>query len=124
MFGFFRRKENVFQGLIEQQAALAYEGLRLLVKYFETSDPDVAEELSIKEKEADEVYLKGLAMMDDYKKLSKVTIDDEEAPLGLTEILELPPLSKAEPEQLIELADLLLADADLLTKEQNVGTLT
>ncbi len=55
MFGFFKRRENVFQNLIEQQAALAYEGLRLLVKYFETSDPDVAEELSIKEKEADEV---------------------------------------------------------------------
>jgi hypothetical protein len=55
MFGFFRRKENVFQSLIEQQATLSYEGLRLLVKYFETRDPDVAEELSIKEKEADEV---------------------------------------------------------------------
>ena len=55
MFGFFRRKENVFQNLIEQQASLAYEGLRLLIRYFETSDPEVAEELSIKEKEADEV---------------------------------------------------------------------
>ncbi|MBK6793868.1 MAG: DUF47 family protein [Anaerolineales bacterium] len=55
MFGFFRRKESVFQSLIEQQASLAYEGLRLLIKYFETSDPEVAEELSIKEKEADEV---------------------------------------------------------------------
>lgn len=55
MFGFFRKKESVFQNLIEQQASLAYEGLRLLIKYFETSDPDVAEELSIKEKEADEV---------------------------------------------------------------------
>lgn len=55
MFGFLKRKENVFQNLIEQQASLAYEGLRLLIKYFETSDPEVAEELSIKEKEADEV---------------------------------------------------------------------
>ena len=55
MFGFFRRKENVFQNLIEQQASLSYEGLRLLIRYFETSDPEVAEELSIKEKEADEV---------------------------------------------------------------------
>jgi predicted phosphate transport protein (TIGR00153 family) len=55
MFGFFKRKENIFQNLIEQQASLAYEGLRLLIKYFETSDPEVAEELSIKEKEADEV---------------------------------------------------------------------
>lgn len=55
MFGFFKRKENVFQALIEQQASLSYEGLRLLMKYFETSDPQVAEKLSIKEKEADEV---------------------------------------------------------------------
>lgn len=55
MFGFFRKKESVFQNLIEQQASLSYEGLRLLVKYFETGAPEVAEELSIKEKEADEV---------------------------------------------------------------------
>jgi hypothetical protein len=55
MFGFFRRKENVFQKLIEQQAELAYEGMRLLIKYLDTADADVAEELSIKEKEADEV---------------------------------------------------------------------
>lgn len=55
MFGFFRRKENVFQNLIEQQATLSYDGLRLLIRYFETSDSQVAEELSIKEKEADEV---------------------------------------------------------------------
>ena len=55
MFGFFKKKESVFQNLIEQQASLAYEGLRLLVKYFETNDPEVAEELSLKEKEADEV---------------------------------------------------------------------
>jgi hypothetical protein len=68
------------------------------------------------EKEADEVYLKGLAMMDNYKKLSKVTVN-EEIPFGFTEALELPPLSQAEPEQLAELADLLLADADLLAKE-------
>jgi uncharacterized protein Yka (UPF0111/DUF47 family) len=29
--------------------------MKLLVKYLETSDPDVAEELTMKEKEADEV---------------------------------------------------------------------
>ena len=69
-----------------------------------------------REKEADDIYLKGLALMEDYKKLSKIKID-EEAPPGLTETLELPPLSKAEPEQLTELADLLLDDADLLNKE-------
>jgi uncharacterized protein len=55
MFRFFRRKEDKFQKLIEQQASLAFEGMKLLVKYLETSDPDVAEELTMKEKEADEV---------------------------------------------------------------------
>ena len=51
----FKRKEDVFQKLIEEQASITYEALKLLVKYLETLDPEVAEELSIKEKEADEV---------------------------------------------------------------------
>ena len=55
MLKFFKRKEDVFQRLIEQQASITYEALRLLVKYLDTHDPDVAEELSLKEKEADEV---------------------------------------------------------------------
>jgi predicted phosphate transport protein (TIGR00153 family) len=55
MFRIFKRKEDKFQNLIEQQASLAFEGLKLLVKYLETTAPDVAEELSLKEKEADEV---------------------------------------------------------------------
>ena len=55
MFRFFKRKEDKFQKLIEQQAALSFEGLRLLVKYLDTTDPEVAEELSLKEKEADEL---------------------------------------------------------------------
>lgn len=55
MFGYFKRRENIFHKLIEDQASITYEALRLLVKYLETSDPDVAEELSLKEKEADEV---------------------------------------------------------------------
>lgn len=55
MFNFFKKREDKFQKLIEQQAELAYESLRLLIKYFETNDPNVAEELSLKEKEADEV---------------------------------------------------------------------
>jgi predicted phosphate transport protein (TIGR00153 family) len=41
--------------LIEEQAALSLEGLKLLVKYLETQDRELAEELSLKEKEADEV---------------------------------------------------------------------
>jgi len=55
MFRLFRRREDVFQKLIEEQASLTYEALKLLVKYLETGKAEVAEELSIKEKEADEV---------------------------------------------------------------------
>lgn len=55
MFGFLKRRENKFHKLIEEQASITYEGLRLLVKYLETSDPEIAEQLSLKEKEADEV---------------------------------------------------------------------
>jgi predicted phosphate transport protein (TIGR00153 family) len=55
MLKFFKRKEDVFQKLIEEQASIAYEALKLLVKYLETLDPEVAAELSLKEKEADEV---------------------------------------------------------------------
>lgn len=55
MFGFFKRRESVFNKLIEDQASLSYEGLKLLVKYLETQDPEIAEQLSLKEKEADEV---------------------------------------------------------------------
>ena len=55
MFRLFKRREDVFSKLIEEQASLSYEGLKLLVKYLETQDSDIAEQLSLKEKEADEV---------------------------------------------------------------------
>jgi len=55
MFRFFKRREDVFSKLIEEQASLSSEGLRLLVKYLETEDRELAEQLSLKEKEADEV---------------------------------------------------------------------
>jgi len=55
MFRLFKRREDVFSKLIEEQASLSLAGLKLLVKYLETQDPDLAEELSLKEKEADEV---------------------------------------------------------------------
>jgi len=55
MLKLFKRKEDKFQKLIEEQASIAYEALKLLVKYLETLDPEVAAELSLKEKEADEV---------------------------------------------------------------------
>ena len=55
MFGFFKKREDVFHKLIHQQASITYDGLRLLVKYLETQDGEIAEELDLKEKEADEV---------------------------------------------------------------------
>jgi uncharacterized protein len=55
MFRIFKRKEEKFQKLIEEQASHAFEGMKLLVKYLETADAEVAEQLSFKEKEADEV---------------------------------------------------------------------
>src|SRR5512145_1236143 len=55
MFSFFKKREEVFHKLIQQQASITHDGVKLLVKYFETQDKDVAEELALKEKEADEV---------------------------------------------------------------------
>lgn len=54
MFGFFKKREEVFHKLIQDQACTTYEGVKLLVKYLETHAPEIAEELSMKEKEADE----------------------------------------------------------------------
>jgi uncharacterized protein len=55
MFGFLKKREEVFHKLIQEQAAITYDGVKLLVKYFETQDPEIAEQLALKEKEADEV---------------------------------------------------------------------
>jgi len=55
MFGIFKKREEVFHKLIRQQAAIAYEGVKLLVKYLETQDSEIADELALKEKEADEI---------------------------------------------------------------------
>lgn len=55
MFKVFKRREDKFQKLIEQQASITYEALRLLGSYLENQDAKTAEELSMKEKEADEV---------------------------------------------------------------------
>jgi hypothetical protein len=33
MFRFFKRREEVFNKLIEEQASVSYDGLKLLVKY-------------------------------------------------------------------------------------------
>jgi predicted phosphate transport protein (TIGR00153 family) len=55
MFSFFKRREEVFNKLIVDQASITHEGLKLLAKYIETPESDIAEQLSLKEKEADEV---------------------------------------------------------------------
>src|SRR5690242_11722525 len=55
MFGFFKKREEVFHKLIQEQASITYDGVKLLVKYFETQDQEIAEQLALKEKEADEV---------------------------------------------------------------------
>ncbi len=54
MFRFFKKREEVFHKLIQEQASITYEGLRLLVKYLEAPAPEIAEQLALKEKEADE----------------------------------------------------------------------
>ncbi|NJC98379.1 MAG: DUF47 domain-containing protein [Anaerolineales bacterium] len=55
MFRFFKKREEVFHKLIEDQASLTLEGLKLLTRYLETHDSEVADQLALKEKEADEV---------------------------------------------------------------------
>ncbi len=55
MFRFSKRKDEIFHNLIEEQASLTFEGLKLLVAYMETHDHDTAEQLTMREKEADEV---------------------------------------------------------------------
>jgi predicted phosphate transport protein (TIGR00153 family) len=55
MFGLFKKREEVFHTLIEQQAEITAEGLQILEKYLSAADPELAEQLSLKEKEADEV---------------------------------------------------------------------
>jgi len=54
VFGFFRKKEEIFHTLIQQQASLTLEALSLLVQYLETGASEIAQELAMKEKEADE----------------------------------------------------------------------
>lgn len=55
MLKIFKRREDVLGNLITDQADLTYEGLKLLSKYLDTPDKEIAEALSLKEKEADEV---------------------------------------------------------------------
>jgi predicted phosphate transport protein (TIGR00153 family) len=54
MFKFLKPRDDIFHKLIGDQSAITLEGLRYLVKYIESHDPEIAEQLSLKEKEADE----------------------------------------------------------------------
>ncbi|MEN8240286.1 MAG: DUF47 family protein [Chloroflexota bacterium] len=55
MFRFKKSKKNIFLKLLDDQATLTYEGLNILVAYMEKHTKELARELTIKEKEADEV---------------------------------------------------------------------
>jgi len=55
MFRIFKSKDDVFHQLMEEQANLTYKGIKLLVKYMESQDHAIAEKLTLREKEADEV---------------------------------------------------------------------
>jgi uncharacterized protein Yka (UPF0111/DUF47 family) len=55
MFSFFKHKADVFNNLIARQTPLTVEESVLLCKYVEVQGPEVAEQFSRKEKEAEEV---------------------------------------------------------------------
>ncbi|MCJ7626149.1 MAG: DUF47 family protein [Anaerolineaceae bacterium] len=55
MKNIFKARKDKFLPLIEKQAALTLEALDLLKKYMKGHKPKVAEQITIKEKEADEV---------------------------------------------------------------------
>jgi predicted phosphate transport protein (TIGR00153 family) len=54
MRALFKKRENVFIKLINDQATLTLEGLEALKLYFDTHDPEAVRLLTKKEKEADE----------------------------------------------------------------------
>ncbi|MBC8503538.1 MAG: DUF47 family protein [Chloroflexi bacterium] len=55
MFKLFKSKQNRFIHLINQQAELTLQGLNQLIDYMKSHDPELARQLTLTEKEADEV---------------------------------------------------------------------
>ena len=55
MFGLFKKREEIFHRLIQQQAEITFQGLKILEDYLGKPDPGLAKQLTQKEKEADEV---------------------------------------------------------------------
>jgi predicted phosphate transport protein (TIGR00153 family) len=51
----FRRKQDNFIRLINEQTALTLKGVELLAEYMKTCDPEIVEDLTRTEKEADEI---------------------------------------------------------------------
>jgi uncharacterized protein Yka (UPF0111/DUF47 family) len=83
----------VFQKLIEEQAHLSFEGIAVVGKYLETTAPEVAEQLSLKEKEADEVRR---ILIDELNRTFVTPFDREDifafpAPLMMSLIMRIPP---------------------------------
>lgn len=54
MFKIFKKRRNVFISLIHQQASLTLEGMDILKEYLSKPDQSLADQLTVKEKEADE----------------------------------------------------------------------
>jgi len=55
MFKFLKPKDDLFHDLIARQAALTLEGLDILVEYLKAPSAELAADLRMKEKEADEI---------------------------------------------------------------------
>jgi uncharacterized protein len=55
MFSIFKKKENKFITLINQQTTVTLEGINCLLDYLTNPSPECAEKVTQKEKEADEV---------------------------------------------------------------------
>ncbi len=54
MFRIFKKRRNIFINMIHEQAALTLEGMELLKAYVTKPDQELAAQLTLKEKEADE----------------------------------------------------------------------
>ncbi len=54
MFGFFKKRQNIFIRMIHDQTALTLEGLEALKDYMQDQNPEASKTLAMKEKEADE----------------------------------------------------------------------
>lgn len=46
MFKFFKKKDDIFHSLIEEQAEMTYRGLKLLVKYMGKKDSSIDEKFN------------------------------------------------------------------------------